>query len=138
LASLAMTLIMVITPVHMHHEHHSAGEISVVFMAHTLGMFGFAFLTGWLIGQLGAWPMILFGAVVLVLSSILAMQAGQPAGAGGGAFSAGVGLEFLFCRRVGAADQRLAAARTRADPRCQWHCWSRCLRHRQSVDRGHF
>jgi MFS family permease len=80
----------------MHHEHHSAGEISVVFMAHTLGMFGFAFLTGWLIGQLGARPMILFGAVVLVISSILAMQAANLLALVVALFLRGLGWSFCF------------------------------------------
>ncbi|MBU6348689.1 MAG: MFS transporter [Chloroflexi bacterium] len=96
IGQLVMTLIMVITPVHMHHEHHSAGEISVVFMAHTLGMFGFAFLTGWLIGQLGARPMILFGAVVLVISSILAMQAANLLALVVALFLLGLGWSFCF------------------------------------------
>ena len=39
---LVMTLIMVITPVYMYHLDHTTGEISLVFTAHTLGMFGFA------------------------------------------------------------------------------------------------
>lgn len=93
---LVMTLIMVITPVHMLHEHHTNGEISLVFMAHTLGMFGFAFLTGWLIGQLGARPMIAFGAGVLVISSIMAAFAENLVTLTIALFLLGLGWNFCF------------------------------------------
>ena len=53
---LVMTLVMVITPVYMYHLNHTTGEISLVFMAHTLGMFGLATVTGWLIDRLGSRP----------------------------------------------------------------------------------
>lgn len=93
---LVMTLIMVITPVHMLHEHHSNGEISFVFMAHTLGMFGFAFLTGWLIGQLGARPMIAFGAIVLVIASVMAAFAANLVALTIALFLLGLGWSFCF------------------------------------------
>ncbi len=93
---LVMTLIMVITPVHMLHTQHTNGEISFVFMAHTLGMFGFAFLTGWLIGQLGARPMIAFGAAVLVISSIMAAFAANLVTLTLALFLLGLGWSFCF------------------------------------------
>ena len=93
---LVMTLIMVITPVYMHHTAHTNGEISFVFMAHTLGMFGFAFLTGWLIGQLGARPMIAFGAAVLVVSSIMAAVAANLLTLAIALFLLGLGWSFCF------------------------------------------
>ena len=93
---LVMTLIMVITPVHMLHEHLSNGEISFVFMAHTLGMFGFAFLTGWLIGQLGARPMIAFGAIVLVIASVMAAFAANLVALTIALFLLGLGWSFCF------------------------------------------
>ncbi|HQY92693.1 MAG TPA: MFS transporter [Caldilinea sp.] len=93
---LVMTLIMVITPVHMHHANHSNGEISLVFMAHTLGMFGFAFLTGWLIGQLGALPMIAFGAAVLVISSVMVAVAANLLALVVALFLLGLGWSFCF------------------------------------------
>ena len=96
IGQLVMTLIMVITPVHMHHENHTNSEISFVFMAHTLGMFGFAFLTGWLIGQLGARPMIAFGAAVLVISSIMAAVAANMLTLTLALFLLGLGWSFCF------------------------------------------
>ena len=96
IGQLVMTLIMVITPVHMHHENHSNGDISLVFMAHTLGMFGFAFMTGWLIGTLGARSMIAFGAALLVLSSILSALAGNLMSLAVALFVLGLGWNFCF------------------------------------------
>lgn len=96
IGQLVMTLIMVITPVHMHHENHSNGDISLVFMAHTLGMFGFAFVTGWLISTLGARPMIAFGAVLLALSSILSAFAGNVLSLAIALFVLGLGWSFCF------------------------------------------
>ncbi len=93
---LVMTLIMVITPVYMRHESHTNGEISFVFMAHTLGMFGFAFLTGWLIGHLGARPMIAFGAAVLVIASVMAAFAANMASLTIALFLLGLGWSFCF------------------------------------------
>lgn len=96
IGQLVMTLIMVITPVYMHHQNHSNGEISLVFMAHTLGMFGFAFVTGWLISTLGARPMIAFGAVLLALSSILSALAGNLIALAIALFVLGLGWSFCF------------------------------------------
>lgn len=68
---LVMTLIMVITPVHMDHLNHATGEISVVIMAHTLGMFGLSFVNGFLVQRFGRRMMIAAGALVLVTACIL-------------------------------------------------------------------
>jgi MFS family permease len=51
---------------------HGRGAISGVIMAHTLGMFGLAWLTGWLIDRLGRVRMIVVGGLVLILSCIVA------------------------------------------------------------------
>ena len=67
-----MSFVMVITPLYMNHHDHSTNAISGVIMAHTLGMFGFSWLTGWLIDRFGRIPMILAGAAVLAVSCVLA------------------------------------------------------------------
>ena len=96
IGQMVMTLIMVITPVHMHGLEHSDGEISLVFMAHTLGMFALAPLTGWMIDRLGSRPTIAYGALLLVISSILAPLAqGVPALAVA-LFVLGLGWNFCF------------------------------------------
>jgi len=93
---LVMTLIMVITPVYMHHENHSNGEVSLVFMAHTLGMFGFAFVTGWLISRLGARPMIAFGALLLIVSAVMSAVAANLLSLAIALFLLGLGWNFCF------------------------------------------
>jgi len=71
IGQLVMTLIMVITPLHMHGHDHGAQAISWVIMAHNLGMFGLSGLTGWLTEQLGRVAMIVLGAATLALSAVL-------------------------------------------------------------------
>ncbi len=93
---LVMTLIMVITPVHMHHLDHTTGEISLVFTAHTLGMFGFAWATGWLIDRLGSMPMIAYGAGLLIVASLLAPVAGNVLTLAVALFVLGLGWNFCF------------------------------------------
>jgi MFS family permease len=68
---LVMTTIMVITPLHMSKNGYSVDDIGWVLMAHTLGMFGLASLTGWLIDRTTPTLMIGAGAVVLIVSALL-------------------------------------------------------------------
>lgn len=69
---LTMTMVMTVTPVHMHGHHHEIGDISWVIMAHTLGMFGFSFVVGWLVDRLGRIKMITVGGLILIVSCLLA------------------------------------------------------------------
>lgn len=69
---LTMVWVMTITPVHMHHQHHEIADISWVFMAHTLGMFGLSFLVGWLVDRLGRIKMIMIGSILLIAACLLA------------------------------------------------------------------
>jgi len=69
---LAMVTVMTITPVHMHDHAHALNAISWVIMAHTLGMFGLSFVTGWLVDRLGQTRMILLGGLVLASACLLA------------------------------------------------------------------
>ncbi len=71
ISQLVMTLIMVITPLHMNYLHHSTAAISGVIMAHTLGMFGLSSVTGWLIDKYGRISIIIAGAVILIIASLL-------------------------------------------------------------------
>lgn len=71
IGQLVMTLLMVITPLHMHHHQHDNSAIAWVIAAHNLGMFGLSGLTGFLIDRLGRIPMVGAGALVLVLSSLM-------------------------------------------------------------------
>ena len=73
----AMTLVMVVVPLHMHWGAHSANIISVVMTVHVVGMFALAPLTGRLVDAVGPQPVVLMGGFFLLLASVLAsMDAG--------------------------------------------------------------
>jgi MFS family permease len=67
-----MVVLMVMTPLHMDHHHHSRDAISMVIAAHTLGMFGLSALTGYLIDRFGRIPMLVMGGLTLIASALLA------------------------------------------------------------------
>jgi MFS family permease len=67
-----MSFLMVITPLHMDRHEHTTNAISGVIMAHTLGMFGLSWMTGWLIDRIGRVPIILAGTAILAVSCVLA------------------------------------------------------------------
>ena len=71
LGQLVMTLLMVVTPLHMNRADYDAKAISYVLMAHTLGMFGLSGVSGWLAGRVGRVPMIFAGALIQVLAAIM-------------------------------------------------------------------
>ncbi|GAB4109564.1 MAG: MFS transporter [Roseiflexaceae bacterium] len=67
-----MVLVMTVTSLHMSHHDHDLGEISLVFAAHTFGMFGVSFATGWFADRFGRYTTIATGAVILIIGSLLA------------------------------------------------------------------
>lgn len=71
IGQLVMTMIMVITPLHMNHAGHGVGAISFVILAHQLGMFGLSSLTGWFVDRTSAATVIIAGSLLLVVSSLL-------------------------------------------------------------------
>jgi MFS family permease len=83
-----MVAVMSMTPVHMQHMEHAlhAGPggggdtvlklIGIVISGHTLGMFAFSPLVGWLADRIGTRPVIVAGLVMLVASVVLAPLAG--------------------------------------------------------------
>ena len=93
---LAMGMVMTMTPVHMDHHHHNLAAISWVFMAHTLGMFGFSFLSGWLADKLGRTTIILIGGLILALSGFLAPLSNSVPWLIVSLFLLGLGWNFCF------------------------------------------
>lgn len=69
---LSMVTVMTITPVHMHGHHHTLAAISWVIMAHTFGMFGLSFVTGWLVDKLGQMRIIGLGSLMSAAACLLA------------------------------------------------------------------
>jgi len=96
IGQLVMTLIMVITPLHMDHHAHSAKAISWVIMAHTLGMFGLSSLTGHLIKKFGRVPIVIYGAIILAISALLTPISTQMPLLTFALFILGLGWNFCF------------------------------------------
>lgn len=96
IGQLVMALIMVITPLHMDHNNHSTESVSLVIMAHTLGMFGLSSVTGWLIDRYGRIPLIVAGAVLLIISAIQAPLSVSMVNLVVALFLLGLGWNFCF------------------------------------------
>lgn len=67
-----MVVLMVMTPLHMSHHNHPTTDISLVLSAHTLGMFGLASLTGYLVDRIGRINTLFLGALTLIISALIA------------------------------------------------------------------
>jgi MFS family permease len=63
---LVMTMLMVITAVHMAHHDHPLSSIAAVLSSHVFGMFAFSVLSGRLTDALGRLRVIAIGAAVLL------------------------------------------------------------------------
>ncbi|WP_420627793.1 MFS transporter [Candidatus Leptofilum sp.] len=96
IGQLVMALIMVITPLHMDHHNHGTESVSLVIMAHTLGMFGLSSVTGWLIDRYGRLPLIVAGSTILILSGILAPLSAAVPNLAVALFLLGLGWNFCF------------------------------------------
>lgn len=93
-----MVLIMTMTPLHIRGNGGSLGTVGVVMMAHTLGMFAIAPITGKLVDRYGPRRLIIAAVAVLIVSVLGAATA--PAGnitmLVVGLFLLGVGWNFGF------------------------------------------
>lgn len=95
---LVMTLIMTMTPYHLHEHGHDLGTVGFVISAHAFGMFAFSPLSGRLTDRFGPEAMVTAGFAVLALAGVL--SAVTPA-AGGNAlaiplFLLGIGWNLNF------------------------------------------
>src|SRR6266536_3208022 len=72
IGQMVMVLVMSVTSLHMHHHTHGLDDVSLVIMAHTLGMFGLSIVNGALIDRLGRKAAIGAGAALLIAGSLLA------------------------------------------------------------------
>jgi MFS family permease len=96
IGQLVMTMLMVITPVHMNHIAMTTQDLGWVFMAHTLGMFGLSAFTGRLIDRVGRTTMIMAGCVTLIVAALLAPVAGSVWLLATALFLLGLGWNFCF------------------------------------------
>ena len=115
LAQLSMVVVMVVTPLHMDYQGFSTLSISTALMLHTLGMFAFAALTGWLISWLGRVPVIWVGAAVLTGAGLVGFAAGTLLSIYAAVFLLGLG--WNLCHIAGSAllsDELISQERGRA------------------------
>ncbi len=96
LSFFVMSMLMVITPLHMDRNDHTTAAISTVIMAHTLGMFGLSWFTGWLIDRFGRVQMIVGGVGILAISCVLAPLSLLLPILGLALFLLGLGWNFCF------------------------------------------
>ncbi|MEP7191103.1 MAG: MFS transporter, partial [Roseiflexaceae bacterium] len=69
---LVMVMVMAMTSLYMTHNGHGLGDVSIVIMAHTLGMYGLSIFNGTLIERMGHKAAIGAGAALLIAGSLLA------------------------------------------------------------------
>ena len=96
IGQLIMTLIMVITPLHMAHHAHGVQAISWVIMAHTLGMYGLSSITSRLSDRFGRVKIVGAGALVLAVSALLTPISNQVSMLAFALFLMGLGWNFCF------------------------------------------
>jgi MFS family permease len=96
LGQMVMVLLMVITSLHMRHNQHSLGNISLVISAHTFGMFAFSVISGRLADRFGRGPVIAIGAGTLMLACLLAPLSLQVLPLVVTLFLMGLGWNFCF------------------------------------------
>ena len=67
-----MVLVMTVTSLHMNHNHHTLADISLVIMAHTLGMYGLSFVTGTIADRFGRPAVVSIGSLILIAGCVVA------------------------------------------------------------------
>lgn len=114
LGQLVMVMVMAMTSLHMRNHQHGLGAISMVISAHTVGMYAFSLLSGRLADRFGRLPVILVGAVTLLLACLAAPLSPDFLPLALALFLLGLGWNFCF---VGGsallADQLSPAERAR-------------------------
>jgi MFS family permease len=90
LAHAVMVAVMVMTPLHMHHGGATLEVIGIVISVHVLGMFFLAPVVGWAADRFGRPPVLMAGALVLLLSLLLSGSSPQ-----GASWQIGLGLFLL-------------------------------------------
>jgi MFS family permease len=76
----AMVAIMMTAPLHLHHHGYGLGAVGTVISVHTLGMFAFAPVSGYLTDRFGGRRVLLAGMTVVSGSAFMIVGATQPAG----------------------------------------------------------
>jgi MFS family permease len=96
LGQVVMVLVMTVTSLHMYDHNHGLGDVSLVISAHTLGMFGFSMLTGWLTDRFGRPATIGIGALLLIAGAFVAPLSLLTPWLALGLFLVGLGWNFCY------------------------------------------
>ena len=95
-SQVVMVGVMVITSLYMKDMNHSLGDVSLVFSAHTIGMYGFSLFSGRLIDRWGRGPVIIVGALVLLVACVTAPLTGATVPLAVSLLLLGLGWNFCF------------------------------------------
>jgi MFS family permease len=96
LAQMVMIMVMGITSLYMKNHDHTLGSISLVFSAHTMGMFAFSILSGKLADGWGRGPVILVGTGMMLTSLVLAPTSSSVVPLAVALFLLGLGWNLCF------------------------------------------
>jgi MFS family permease len=96
LPQMVMVMVMGMTSLHMREHNHALAAISLVFSAHTLGMFAFSIVSGRLSDRWGRGQVILVGTVFLLVSFTLAPMRTTTSMLAFSLFLLGLGWNFCF------------------------------------------
>jgi MFS family permease len=96
IAQVVMVMLMVITSLHMSHHHHQLSSIAAVMSSHVFGMYAFSVVSGRIADRYGRGVLIGVGAVVLVISCLLATLSTDVAPLAIALFLLGLGWNFCY------------------------------------------
>ena len=96
IGQVVMAMIMTMTPLYMNQGGRETLAISLAMLSHTIGMFGLAWMTGWLVDRFSHVPVMLAGAFMLVTTGLLAAIADDFAVTMVVMFLLGLGWNFTF------------------------------------------
>jgi MFS family permease len=96
LGQVVMVGLMVITSRHMNHHQHGLTDISHVIQSHTIGMYAFSVVSGYLADKWGRGQVILSGAAMLLLACVLAPLSPDVIPLAVALFFLGLGWSFCF------------------------------------------
>jgi MFS family permease len=96
LSQVVMVAVMVITSLYMTDMNHGLGDVSLVFSAHTIGMYAFSLLSGRLIDRWGRRPVIIVGALMLLAACLTAPLTGATFPLAVSLLLLGAGWNFCF------------------------------------------
>jgi MFS family permease len=110
IGQMVMVLVMSVTSLHMHHHNHGLDDVSLVIMAHTLGMFGLSIINGALIDRMGRKAAIGAGAALLIAGSLLATVSLMTAWLALALFLVGLGWNLCYIAGSSLLSDALAPA----------------------------